>query len=141
MNKYERWLKILLWGFGVPPALAVVPFVMPRSWMSRAHEWLGLGLLPDKPIVEYLARYASGMSALYGLLLLLLASDVRRYAAIITFQAWMIMALSAVGLVLGFRAGMPAWWMIGDLVSCWLCCVAMLWLQKRISRATLNAKP
>ena len=104
--------------------------------MNRAHEWLGMGLLPDKPIVEYLARYASGMSALYGSLLLLLATDVRRYARLIPFQARMIMALSAVGSVLGARAGMPMWWMLGDVASCWLCCGAMLWLQKRMARAS-----
>jgi hypothetical protein len=102
--------------------------------MSRAHEWLGMGMLSDKPIVEYLARYASGMSALYGFLLLLFASDVRRYAAVITFQAWMIMALSAAGLFLGLRAGMPAWWMVGDVAFCWLCCGAMLWLQRNRTR-------
>ena len=133
MNKHERWLKILLWLFGGPPALAIFPFVMPRSWMSGVHEWLGMGALPDKPIVEYLARYASAMSALYGFLLLLFATDVHRYAAVITLQARMIMVLSAVGLIFGLRAGMPVWWMMGDVASCWLCCGAMLWLQKKIA--------
>jgi hypothetical protein len=135
MNKAERWLKILLWLFGGPAALAIFPLVMPRSWMGGVHEWLGLGLLPDKPIVEYLARYASAFSAFYGFLLLLLATDVHRYARVITFQAVMVMGLSALGAFLGFRAGMPAWWMIGDVASCWVCCGAMLWLQKRISLA------
>jgi hypothetical protein len=62
----------------VTAALAVLPFVMPFSWMAAVHESLGMGVLPDKPVVDYLARYASAFSAFYGLLLLLLMTDVRR---------------------------------------------------------------
>jgi hypothetical protein len=132
MNNAERWLKIVLWLFGAPCLLALVAVVMPRGWMAVTHEWLGMGTLPDKPIVEYLARTTSGLFFLYGWLLLLFASDVHRYARAITLQAIIVIGLSGVGAVLGFRAGMPLWWMIGDIGSCWLCCGAILWLQKRI---------
>ncbi len=74
MRNAERWLKLLLLLFGLPAAFAVVPFLMPTSWMAAVHQWIGMGVLPDKPIVDYLARYASGFSALYGFLLLLLLS-------------------------------------------------------------------
>ena len=46
---------MLLQAFGAVTAIALVPFVMPRSWMATVHEWLGMGVLPDKPVVEYLA--------------------------------------------------------------------------------------
>jgi hypothetical protein len=135
MNYAERWLKILLLLFGLPAAVAVVPFVMPWSWMAAVHESLGMGVLPHKPIVDYLARYASGFSALYGFLLLLLMTDVRRYAPIITFQAVAILVMSSVGAIFAYRAGMPMWWILGDVISCWLFCGAMLWLQVRIPAA------
>jgi hypothetical protein len=135
MNNAERWLKILLLLFGLPAALAIVPFVMPWSWMAAVHESLGMGVLPDKPIVDYLARYASAFSAFYGFLLLLLMTDVRRYAPIITFQAVAILVMSTVGAIFGWRAGIPAWWILGDIISCWLCCSAMLWLQTKIPPA------
>ncbi len=131
----EWWLKAVLRGFGAPPVLAIFAFVMPRSWMGLVHEWLGMGALPDKPIVEYLARSTSALCAFYGLLLLVLATDVQRYARVITLQAVLMMALSIVGALLGLMAGMPTWWMMGDAASCWLCCGVMLWLQKRIALA------
>lgn len=134
MNNAERWLKILLLLFGLPAAMAIFPFVMPFSWMAAIHEALGMGVLPAKPIVDYLARYASGFSALYGFLLLLLMTDVRRYAPIITFQAVAILVMSALGAIFAWRAGMPVWWIVADVLSCWLFCGAMLWLQTRIPR-------
>ena len=132
MNNAERWLKIMLFLFGFPPILAVIAFLMPLSWMAAVHEWIGMGPLPDKPIVDYLARYASAMSVLYGCLLLLLMSDVRRYAPVITLQAVAIIVFSGVGSILASRAGMPWWWIVGDVVSCWSFCGAMLWLQTKI---------
>ena len=136
MVKAERWLKILLLLFGLPPAFAVIPFLMPFSWMAAVHEWVGMGTLPDKPIVDYLARYASAMSALYGFLLLLLLRDVRRYAPVITLQAVAVMVLSGVGSIFAWRAGMPPWWVAMDVLSCWSFCGAMLWLQTKIPPET-----
>ena len=135
MNNAERWLKIVLWLFGAPCLLAFFAVVMPSDWMSATHQWLGMGELPHKPIVEYLARTTSGLFGLYGCLLLLFAGDVHRYARPITLQAIIVIGLSGVGAVLGLRAGMPLWWMVGDITSCWLCCGAILWLQAKI-RAT-----
>ena|SRR5439155_5936070 len=63
MQRVENYLKLLLQGFGAVTAIALVPFVMPRSWMAMVHEWLGMGVLPDKPVVEYLARTTCGLTA------------------------------------------------------------------------------
>jgi len=136
----EWWLKLLLRLWGAPPLLAIVAFVMPHSWMAAVHEWLGMGLLPDKPIVDYLARYASAFSVFYGVVLFVFAGDVHRYARLITIQAILIIVFSAVGAVFGWRAGMPWWWIASDVASCWLASGAMLWLQKRIvvSRAATS---
>jgi hypothetical protein len=138
MRNPERWLKVLLFLFGLPAVFALVPFVMPRSWMMDIHESIGMGTLPSKPIVEYLARYASGFSAFYGLLLLLLTTDVRRYAPIITFQAVTVIVLSTVIAIFARRGGMPSWWIIADLASCWGYCGAMLWVQRKIPQNSGN---
>jgi len=139
MRNAERGLKWLMLLFGLPPALAIIPFLMPTSWMATVHEKIGMGTLPDAPIVDYLARYASGFSAFYGILLLLLLRDVRRYAPIITFQAIAIIVLSGLGAVLAWRAGMPAWWIVADVISCWGFCGGMLWLQTKIPPASAES--
>ncbi len=131
----ERWLKLLLRLFGGTSAFAIFPFFMPQDWMAATHRWLGMGALPDPPIVEYLARATSGLCAFYGGLLLLLAMNVRRFARIITYQAVVTIALSGAGALFGLQAGMPGWWMAGDLAACWFFCGAMLFCQLKLKQS------
>ena len=135
----ERWLKILLCWFGGISVIAVFPFVMPWGWMVAVHEWLGMGPLHHQPVVEYLARATSALCALYGGLMLAFAQDVRRYARPITFQAIATIVTASIGAEFGWRAGMPLWWMAGDLGACWIFCGAMLWLQRRIPRTPIES--
>jgi len=132
MNSAERWLKVLLRIFGGISVIAFFPFLMPWPWMPVVHQWLGMGALPHQPVVEYLARATSAFCALYGGLLFVLAQDVRRYAPVITYQAIAIIVTATLGAILGARAGMPAWWMLGDVFGCWVFCGGMLVLQRRI---------
>jgi hypothetical protein len=132
MNSAEWWLKFLLRVFGGVSVIAFFPFIMPWRWMAAVHQWLGMGTLQHQPVVEYLARATSGLCALYGGLLLILAQDVRRYAAPITYQAIGTIVTATIGAFLGSRAGMPAWWMVGDVLACGVLCGAMLWFQRRI---------
>ena len=131
MQKVEKYLKLLLQAFGAVTAVAFVPFVMPRSWMTTVNEWLGMGVLPDKPVVEYLARTTSALYGFLGGLHLMLATDVRRFAGIITYSAVATLLISAVNTWLCLRAGMPAWWMWSDVVACWLFGLGILLLQRR----------
>jgi hypothetical protein len=131
----EWLLKALLYAYGGICVVAVFPFVMPQRWMAVVHEWLGMGALPDRPIVEYLARATSALCAFYGGLLLVLARDVRRYAAVITYQAIALIAIATVAVFFNVKARLPIWWVINDLVGVWVPCGAMLYLQKRVAVA------
>lgn len=128
----EYGLKRLLRLVGGLCLLALVSLWMPRGWMEAGHQWLGWGEFPAAPIAEYLARSVSALSAFYGGLLVLLSFDVRRYAPLIRYQAVAIMTLSACGLVLGRWAGMPLWFVGGDMLACWVFCVPMLVLVYRV---------
>src|SRR5919197_6688309 len=119
MQRCEKYLKLLLQVFGAVTVVALFPFVMPRSWMAVVHEWVGMGALPDKPVVEYLARTTSALYGFLGGLYLVLATDVRRYARVITYSAVATLVLSTVNTAFCLRAGMPAWWMWGDALACW----------------------
>ena len=54
---------------------------------AAAHASLGLGPMPQGPLVGYLIRSASALYALHGALALFLSFDVRRYWRVITFLA------------------------------------------------------
>ena len=133
------WLALLLRVVGGVCLLALAPLWMPRGWMAAGHRWLGWGPFPDGPAAEYLARSVSALSGFYGGLLVVLSTDVRRYAPVIGYQAAAIMLLSASGVVVGSWAGMPLWFVGGDAVACWVYCVAMLRLVRRVRRS--NAEP
>ncbi len=139
MRRAENYLKLLLQAFGAVTAIALVPFVMPRSWMAVVHEWLGMGVLPDKPVVEYLARTTSALYGFLGGLYLVLATDVHRFARVITYSAVATLLLSAVNTALCLSAGMPTWWMWGDVVACWLFGLGILFLQGSADSLRNNA--
>ena len=79
MVRRETLLRLLLRVAGGVMLLAVTGLAMPRSWMAWTHEHLGMGEFPPGVLVEYLARSLSGLYALIGAALLVMAGDLRRY--------------------------------------------------------------
>lgn len=66
MNK-EAIQKVLLRLAGAIEILAFIAVVMPRSWMEISHEWLGLGQMPDGPVLMFLIRQASYTYGMHGI--------------------------------------------------------------------------
>jgi len=130
---HEKLLKLVLQGFGVFCCLAVVPLLMPTSWMAACHEWLGMGDFPEMPVAEYLARMTSGLCAFLGVLALLLSSDIHRHAATIRLLAISIGLLEVINLLYGLPSGMPAWWLWADAIGAGGFAVAVIYLQQKIN--------
>ena len=126
----ERWLKLLLRATGVACLLAI-PFVfVPRAWMAGLHEWAGLGALPEGPIVDYLARAVSAFYAMFGGLLLVAASDTKRYAAIITYVSWLGVVYGLTMAVVNAVIGLPLSWVLGEGLTAAPTGVVLLLLQR-----------
>src|ERR671927_409654 len=86
MTKGDKVLVILFrYLLGIGSLFALIPVLMPVSWMAATHRWLGLGEMPTGPIVEYLARSLSAFYALVGALCLVVASDLDRYRPLVRF--------------------------------------------------------
>ncbi len=113
-NRAERLLVLVLRMAGCLEALAIFPAVMPRSWMAVVHELIGLGQFPQVPVVEYLARSLSAFYALNGGLALVVSTDVRRYATLITYQAVAVIGFGLLLLATDLSVGMPWWWTAGE---------------------------
>ena len=129
----ERILVILLRIIAVAASLAVVPVFMPHAWMDACHHWLGLGTLPETPIIVYLTRSLSAMYAFHAGLLWIVSRDVRRYAAIITYVAMALMVFGAVMLWIDIRAGLPWFWIAGEGPFTFGMGLAILVLQRRVA--------
>ena len=128
MNR-ERLLVWLLRLAGATELLAFIAVVMPRSWMEISHAWLGLGEMPDGPLLMFMIRQASYTYGVHGLSLWLIASDVKRFRPFVIFNGIAFLLAAPVFLLIDLTSGMPLWWVISDPGSCGLLGAALLSLS------------
>ena len=136
MTKQERFLQLLLRIFGSTMLLAVFFIMIPYPWMNAIHQWLGMGQLPDEPIVGYLARSTSAFYALFGGLLWVLSWDLSRHRLVLCY-------LGAVSILFGLALfgvdlleGMPRYWSLFEGPIGVACGILILYLSYRVGRQT-----
>lgn len=107
-----KWLLRAIGGV----ELCAIPFLLfPFAWMDAVHDRvLGLGTLPQAPIVEYMARSLSALYALHGAVVFRLSFDVPRFRPLIGFLGWLHLAVGLVVLATDLAAGLPWWWVAGE---------------------------
>ena len=103
-------LRLLLRCSAVLLAFAFPAALLPTPWMAAVHEWLGLGQFPATPIVDYLTRSISLLYGVHGVLLFVLARDVRRYAPVIRYVGGLSIAFGLAMLAVDLHAGFPPAW-------------------------------
>ena len=111
---------------------AVIPAVMPVAWMRDIHRLLGMGELPQGPIVGYLTRSLSAMYAMHGALVCFASLDVRRFLPVIKCLAVPAIVFGGGMLWLDIAVGMPLPWTIGEGPFIVALGGAMLWLAGRV---------
>jgi len=107
---------------------------MPLHWMDVGHKSLGLGPMPQAPIVGYLARSASALYALHGAMVFFMSFDVERYERLIQFMALAAIIHGAVMLGIDFGEGLPAPWRYGEGPAFAATGLAVLWLLRKVQR-------
>ena len=130
----RRHLALFLRGIGCLDLLALVAVVMPQHWMDVGHKFLGLGLIPEQPIVGYLARSASALYALHGAMVLFMSFDVERYERLIRFMALAALIHGAVIFGIDFSERLPALWRYGEGPAFAVTGLAVLWLLRKGQR-------
>ena len=103
----NSFLTLYLRLVGTVAGLAAICAVMPLRWMDAIHRAIGMGALPDLPIVEYLARSTSALYALMGALFWMLSFDLVRYHLLVRRLGMAIIALGILLLGVDITAGMP----------------------------------
>lgn len=129
----EYFLRLVLRAVGGVSMLALVAVVMPHPWMNATHEWLGLGPLPDIPVVGYLARSLSAFYALFGALLWMLSYDLQRHRPTLCFLGTVTIIFGLLLLGIDWIEGLPLYWRAGE--GPWVIAIgaAILFLARRIS--------
>lgn len=106
-----RWmLAALLKAIGGVLCLAFLCLGLPETWMAATHQGLGLGEFPAATITRYLARSACMLYGMHGVLLLVVARDVRRYSSLVTAVGALHLAMGAVMVPVDLTSGMPWYW-------------------------------
>ena len=129
MNR-QRLLVWLLRLSGAVEILAFIAVVMPRSWMEVSHEWLGMGTMPDGPLVMFMIRQASYAYGMHGVSLWILASDVVRFRPLIIFNGVAFLLAAPVFFLIDYTTGVPFWWTIFDSLACGSTGIALLLLTR-----------
>ena len=103
-------LKWVLRFDGIVLCCAVLALFLSDARMDEMHRAMGMGAIPDAPLVSYLTRTVSGLYFLRGVLVLLCSTDVVRYLPVVRLLGWGNLAFGVFVLVLDLRLGMPAFW-------------------------------
>ena len=130
MSTKQKVLVWLLRIFGASAALATVAVFLPTASMARIHAWLGLGVFPEAPIVDYLSRQLSLFYALVGGILLVAASDVERYRTLILYIGWASLVAGIAILGIDMHAGIPLWWTLHEGPAASVFGLALVWLVR-----------
>jgi hypothetical protein len=109
-----RILVVLLRLGGTLTGLAFLAMVMPSAWMVDIHRSLGLGELPQIPVVDYLTRSVAAIYGFHGGLLFVLSTDPIRFLRVVKYIGWMNIAFGLALLLIDLHAGMPLWWTLGE---------------------------
>ena len=126
----EQTLVLLLRFLAILELLAIPTVMLPLSWMAVVHEYLGLGQLPDAPIVSYLARSVSVFYSFHGAIVLFMSRDVRRYWPLIRLWAVMMILMGIFLLTIDVALKMPIFWIISEGPFAIVLGGIVLWLQR-----------
>ena len=132
VNPTPRVLVWLLRLFGVSSLFALIFVAAPHSWMRDIHAWAELGVMPDTPVVWYLARSTSAFYAIVGGLFLVVSRDLPRYRPVIVYLGWSVNFLGAVLCIVDVLEGMPTSWTLWEGPFVIAYGVAMLYLVRSV---------
>lgn len=124
-----KWMLYVLGGLAIS---AFFPMVMPTAWMEALTVRLGLEVLPNTPLTQYLTRSLSLVYGVFGLLTVYLARSVRQYRQLLIYIGWLTMLLAVVLTVLDFSIGMPPSWSWGEGPPTMVIAVVIIRLARRV---------
>lgn len=129
----ESVLQAILRIMGSSSLLALLFVAAPYDSMDYIHLSLGMGTLPDSPVVGYLARSTSAFYAMLGGLFWVVSFDLRRYRPVLIYLGAAIGLFGVVLLAVDWAEGMPRFWTVweGPFVACFG--LALLLLSRKIS--------
>ena len=114
MTAPEKYLIVFLRITAILLMAAAGAVVMPYASMNAVHDWLGLGTLPDQPMVAYLTRSLSALYAVIGVWCWLVSREPARYRALLEQTVRLSFVFSVILILIDILAEMPKWWTLSE---------------------------
>ncbi len=128
----ERLLVWFLRGTAIVLISAAAASMAPYAWMNAVHGWLGLGVLPDQPIVAYLTRSLSALYACVGVFFWCLSRDVKRYLSLLRCLTAIALGFAVSLFVIDAVNDLPAWWTLTEAAFLLAWTLALWSLARRV---------
>jgi len=141
MNKQEKMISWILRLLGFLGMFAVLAVIMPFGWMLSIHEFLGLGKMPEAPVVEYLARSLSAFYAMVSVIFWYVSFRVREHWKLVRVLAYLFVAFGVVSWWVDVKAGMPLLWTLQEAPPMIAVGLVILYLQGRGSQVPGDHSP
>ncbi|MGE3181332.1 MAG: hypothetical protein AB7N71_06860 [Phycisphaerae bacterium] len=125
-------LTFLLRLIGFTLCLAVFAMFLPTHWMAATHRFLGLGEMPDGPLVQYLTRSISGLYAVHGGVMLVASLDVRRYRGMILYLGAASVLFGVSVTVIDLLAPLTWYWTLCEGPPTAIAGAVIFWLAKSL---------
>jgi hypothetical protein len=122
------WFLRILGGLDL---LALLAVVMPFSVMNGMHRMIGLGELPDAPLMGYLARSASMLYAFLGGLVLYMSCDVERYRPLLDVIGRIVLVCGVMLIGIDLVERLPVWWICLEGPTVFGLGGVLLWLLRQ----------
>ena len=82
--------------------------------MARIHHQIGLGNLPQLPIVDYLARSVSFFYGIHGVIVLYISFNLMRYLQFLKLLCYLGFVFGITLFIIDMTAPMPPYWAFGE---------------------------
>jgi hypothetical protein len=128
----EQTLKLILRLMGTSSLFALIFVAAPYTWMDSIHSTLGMGQLPDTPVVGYLARSTSALYAILGGLLWVVSFDLGRHRSVLVYLGVAVTSFGVALLVVDWSEGMPSFWTVWEGPFVMAFGLAMLFLSRGV---------
>jgi len=112
MTKWQKVLKAILLVSGLFLITAFAATLLPVSSMAKAHEWLGLGEFPERPITAYLARSTSLLYSVHGVMMFYTGLTIQHHWRFAPIFGWLHILTGASVFLFDFFAPMPMYWLL-----------------------------
>ena len=110
----EKVLIIVLRLSGLLLVTAFVAVFLPYEMMASIHHQIGLGLFPQLPILDYLARSVSLFYGIHGVIVLYISFNVMKYLQFLKLLCYLGFVFGIALFVIDINAPMPSSWSFSE---------------------------